>query len=58
MRLELIGTHQFLVYADDVNILGRNVNTPKENTKSLLQTGKQVGVEVGGVCAPLLSSKL
>jgi hypothetical protein len=29
--LELNGTHQFLAYADDVNILGGSVHTLKKN---------------------------
>jgi len=29
--LKLNGTHQFLVYADDDNILGGSVNTIKKN---------------------------
>jgi hypothetical protein len=33
--LELNGTHQPLVYADDVNLLGDSVNTMKDNTQTL-----------------------
>jgi len=34
--LKLNGTRQFMVYADDVNILGGSVHTTKENRKSLV----------------------
>jgi hypothetical protein len=30
--LKLNGTHLFVFYADDVNILGRSVHTVKKNT--------------------------
>ena len=34
--LELNGTYQILVYADDVNILGRSVHTVKENVEAMV----------------------
>ena len=45
-RLILNGTHQFLVCADDVNILGGSIHTAKKSTKGLVVTSKEFGVEV------------
>jgi hypothetical protein len=39
------GTHQLLVYVDDVNLLGDNIDTIKKNTETLTDTSKEV-VEV------------
>jgi len=44
--LKLNGTHQLVVYADDVNILGGSVHTVKENTEALLIDSKEIGPEV------------
>ena len=40
------GTHQLLVYADDVNILGRSINTLKEKAESLIVACKEIELEV------------
>jgi hypothetical protein len=44
--LKLNGTHQLLVYADDVNLLGDNVDAIKKNTRTLTDASKEVGLEV------------
>jgi hypothetical protein len=44
--LKLNGTHQLLAYADDVNLLGDNIDTIKKNTKILIYANKEIGLEI------------
>jgi hypothetical protein len=44
--LKLNGTHQLLVYGDDVNIFGGSVHTINKNTEALVVPSKQTGLEV------------
>jgi hypothetical protein len=43
--LKLNGTHQLLVCADDVNLVGDNIGTIKKNTQTLID-GKEIGQDV------------
>jgi hypothetical protein len=42
--LKLNGTHELLVYADEVNILGGSVYTIKKNTETLVVASKENGL--------------
>jgi len=45
-RLNLNSIHQFLVYGDDVNAMGRKIHTIQKNTKALLVTCKESGLHI------------
>jgi hypothetical protein len=38
--------HELLVYADDVNLMRKKINTTKKNTKASLVINKVVGLEI------------
>ena len=42
----LNGTHQLLVYADEVNISGGSIHIVRENTEALLIASKKISLEV------------
>jgi hypothetical protein len=42
---KLDGTHQRLAYADNVNLLGDNIDTIKKNRETLIDASKEVGLE-------------
>ena len=44
----LNGTHQLLVYVDDVNILGRSVHTIRKRAEATAIASKKMGLEVNG----------
>jgi hypothetical protein len=44
--VKLNGTHQRLAYADDVNLLGYNIDTVKKNIETLNDASKEVGLEI------------
>ena len=47
--LKLNGRHQFLAYADDVNILGGSLHTLKEKAEALLAATRDIGLDICAV---------
>jgi hypothetical protein len=43
---KLNGTHQLLAYADDVNLLGDNLDTINTNTETVIDSSKKVELEI------------
>jgi retron-type reverse transcriptase len=39
------GTQQLVAYADDVNIVGENIDTIEKNTQALIDASNQFGLE-------------
>jgi hypothetical protein len=46
VRLKLNGTQQLLAYADDVNLLGDNIDTIEKNTETIFEVSKEAGIEI------------
>jgi hypothetical protein len=46
MGRKLNGTHQLLVYAEDVILLGDNIDAIKQNMETFIDASKEVGLEV------------
>jgi hypothetical protein len=46
LGLKLNGMHQLLAYGYDVNLLGDNIDTAKKNTETLIEAGKEFGLEL------------
>jgi hypothetical protein len=44
--LKLNWAHQLLAYADDVNLLGDNIDTIEKDTETLIDASKEVGLEI------------
>jgi hypothetical protein len=46
MGLKLNYTHHLLAYADDVTLLGDNIDIVKKNTATVIDASKEVGLEI------------
>jgi hypothetical protein len=55
VRLKLYRTYQLLAYVDDVNLLGDNIGTIQNNTETLTDASKTVGLAKSKYMCMLLS---
>jgi hypothetical protein len=55
--LELNGTHQLLVYTDDITLLGNSINVIKENTETLSEASRDVGLEINALKTKYMMSR-
>jgi hypothetical protein len=46
VKPKLNGSHQLLAYADDVNILGDNIDTIKETIGTVIDASREVALEI------------
>jgi hypothetical protein len=44
--LKFNATHQLMVYANDVNIMGGSIHTVKRNAETVVVAGKEDGLEM------------
>jgi hypothetical protein len=44
--LKLTGTHQLLAYADNMNLLGDNIDTIKKDIETLIDASKEAVLEI------------
>jgi hypothetical protein len=44
--MKIYGTHQLLVHADDVNILGGSVHTIQGKAEAMLLASEEIGLKV------------
>jgi hypothetical protein len=43
------GTHCILIYANAVNLLGKNTDTVQQNTKAVIDVSKEAGLEANTI---------
>jgi hypothetical protein len=45
-KMEMNSTHHILVYTDDVTVLGKNINTIKNNMEAVLDASREDYLEI------------
>jgi hypothetical protein len=55
VELKLNGTHHLLVYGDQVNLLGDNIDTIKKNTETFIDADKEVVNAEKTICCRLVT---